>query len=232
MNFSGNFVHIGSVDTSELRKRVDTLTEEQWSAFSLRQQRYEVHRDTQTIGLVFDPDFRHSHPTRLPALEIFQDALQPVLAKVAGHYEESAEGQRLTEKYGLGYFIRATLVRLKAGGTINPHEDNNFSLVHSHRIHLPIITNAGVQFTVGADTLAMPAGELYEINNRRRHSVRNDSDTDRVHFILDFVLPGEMCCCGMRLHPDTMCSPQACMATDYQKVPCTCHPEQADRDAG
>ncbi|MDZ7645493.1 MAG: aspartyl/asparaginyl beta-hydroxylase domain-containing protein [Woeseiaceae bacterium] len=228
MNFAGNFKYLGSVDTRELRRRVDTLTEEQWSAFEMRQKRYEVHRDTQTIGLVFNPDFRHSHPTRLPALEIFQDALQPVLATVAGHYEATDEGQRLTQQYGLGYFIRATLVRLRAGGTIDPHRDNNFSLVHSHRVHLPVITNDQVLFTVGSETRALAAGEIHEINNRRMHSVRNESAEDRVHFILDFVLPGEMCCCGRRLHPGTLCSPQACLATDRLQVPCTCHPEEQD----
>ncbi len=92
------------------------LTEEQWSAYALRQSRYEVHRDTETIGLVFDPDFRHSHPTRLPALDIFHDGLYPALTLVAKHFETSAQGPALTKVYGLGYFIRATLVRLRAGG--------------------------------------------------------------------------------------------------------------------
>lgn len=225
MNFAGNFLHLGSVDTDAIRQQVDMLTEQQWSSYALRQNRYEVHRDTETIGLVFDPDFRHSHPTRLPALDIFHDALYPALTLVAGHYENLERSQALTQRFGLGYFIRATLVRLKAGGSIEPHQDMNFSLAHSHRVHLPVVTNDRVFFTVGKETMAMPAGELYEINNRRRHGVTNDSGEDRVHVILDFVLPGEKCCCGTRRHPDTMCSPQACVATDRLQVACNCSPE-------
>ncbi|HZW60071.1 MAG TPA: aspartyl/asparaginyl beta-hydroxylase domain-containing protein [Woeseiaceae bacterium] len=225
MNFAGNFRHLGGVDIAALRQQVLALDEQQWSSYSLRQKRYEVHRDTETIGLVFDPDFRHSHPTRLPALDIFHDELYPALTMVAGHYENTAQGRELAQKFGLGYFIRATLVRLRPGGTIDAHQDNNFSLTHSHRVHLPVLTNEQVLFTVGRETLAMPAGELYEINNRRMHSVHNGSSEHRVHFILDFVLRGEKCCCGELLHPDTMCSPQACMATDRQQVPCHCHPE-------
>lgn len=225
MNFPGNFRHLGSVDIDALRQQVSMLTEEQWSAYALRQSRYEVHRDTETIGLVFDPDFRHSHPTRLPALDIFHDGLYPALTLVARHFETSAQGPALTKEYGLGYFIRATLVRLRAGGSIDPHQDNNFSLAHSHRVHLPVVTNDKVLFTVGRETMALPAGELYEINNRRKHSVRNGSNEARVHVILDFVLPGEKCCCGTLRHPDTLCSPQGCLATDRLQIPCNCYPE-------
>jgi hypothetical protein len=225
MNFPGNFLHLGSVDIGRLRQQVDDLTAQQWADYALRQKRYEVHRDTETIGLVFDPDFRHSHPTRLPMLEIFHDAIYPALELVAGHYENSEQGKALAEQFGLGYFIRATLVRLKAGGAIDPHQDNNFSLTHSHRVHLPIVTTDRVFFSVGNETMALPAGELYEINNRRLHAVRNDSSGDRVHLILDFVLPGEKCCCGALLHPATLCSPQACMATDRQQIRCNCYPE-------
>lgn len=225
MNFAGNFKHLGRVDIGALRQQVEALTDEQWASYALRQTRYEVHRDTETIGLVFDPDFRHSHPTRLPALDVFHDAIYPALALVAGYYEMSEKGKALAEKFGLGYFVRATLVRLKAGGTIDAHQDNNFSLTHSHRVHLPIVTNDRVIFTVGKEAIALPAGELYEINNRRLHAVQNDSSEHRVHLILDFVLPGEKCCCGALRHPQTMCSPQACMATDRQHVPCNCYPE-------
>ena len=57
---------------------------------------------------------------------------------------------------GIGYFIRANLVRLAPGGTINEHRDGNFSLTHSHRVHVPIITNDRVLFNVGRETLSIP----------------------------------------------------------------------------
>lgn len=225
MNFAGNFGHIGNVDTAELKQLVLQLTEQQWNDFSLRQERYEVHRHTQTIGLVYDPDFRHSHPTRLPTLQIFEAALRPTLAMTAAHYEETAKGEQFVQQYGLGFFIRATLVRLKAGCSIAEHQDLNFSLTHSHRVHLPVVTNDEVRFTVGGETINMQEGEVFEVNNRRMHSVHNNGSDDRVHLILDYVLPREKCCCGMKHHPQTFCSPQACMETDRQQIPCTCYPE-------
>jgi hypothetical protein len=225
MNFPGNFNRIGETDVSELRALVLDLSDEQWTDLDVRQNRYEVHKHTETIGLVYDPDFRHTHPTRLPALQIFEAALKPALWLIADYFEQTEAGQRLIRENHLGYFIRASLVRLKAGCSIAAHQDMNFSLTHSHRVHLPLITNDDVLFTVGSETINMPEGQLFEVNNRRVHSVQNGGTEDRVHLILDFVLPGEKCCCGEKLHPDTRCSPQACLDTVRGKIPCTCYPE-------
>ena len=226
MNFSGNFSFIGHIETHELKKLVLSLTDDQWDDFSIRQNIYEVHQNTKTIGLVYDLDFRHSHPTRLPTLAMFEEALRPVLMKTAAHYEESEAGKKLIQNNKLGYFVRASLVKLMAGRDIAAHRDMNFSLTHSHRVHLPIITNDEVWFTVGKESINMREGDLYEVNNRRIHSVVNKGTEDRVHLILDFVLPGEQCCCGALHHPNTRCSPQACLDTVLLKVECNCHPEQ------
>lgn len=227
MNFPGNFFHIGDIDIVDLKDLVLGLTEDQWESFSIRQKRYEVHQHTQTIGLVYDPDFRHSHPTRLPTLQIFEAELRPVLWMTADHFEDTETARQLMQENGQGYFIRASLVRLKAGSDIAEHRDMNFSLTHSHRVHLPIVSNEKVLFTVGAETIHMREGQLFEINNRRLHTVSNGGDDDRIHLILDYVLPGERCCCGAKNHPDTRCSPQACLDTVRGNVPCICHPESA-----
>jgi quercetin dioxygenase-like cupin family protein len=225
MNFEGSFRKIGDIDISVLAKLVSAIDEAEWGAANYRQRRYEVHRDTQTIGLVFDEDFRHSHPTRLPTLLKFEEPLRPTLELIADYYEGSEQGRRLVREFGYGYFVRATLVRLRAGGEIGPHTDNNFSLAHSHRVHVPVISNESVVFTVGKESRVLHPGEVVEINNRRKHSVSNGGATDRVHLILDFVLPGEMCCCGRLRHPDTLCSPVACRPTDHLEIPCECYPE-------
>lgn len=225
MNFAGNFNYIGNIDAAELVGLASKLTDDQWNQDVFRQKEYEVHRDTQTVGLVYDQDFRHSHPTRMPALDMFEKALQPTLAMVAEFFEKSSAGQGLIEEFGLGYFVRASLVRLRKGGEIPKHQDHYFSLSHSHRVHIPLITNEEVAFSVGKETIFMRPGEVIEINNRRPHRVINRGNEDRVHLILDFVLPGEKCCCGIKLHPDTLCSPSACADTLQRRIPCTCYPE-------
>jgi len=222
MNFSGNYLHIADVDVWPLKQLLLGLDDSQWQNETLRQQRYEVHRDTETINLVFDPDFRHTHPTKLPMLRVFEHSLRPVLTTIADHYDHSDRGRALSENHGRGYFVRANIVKLKAGGEIPAHADGNFSLAHSHRVHLPIVTNDDVRFTVGDEECHLPEGGLFEINNRRTHNVVNAGAEDRTHLILDYVLPGEKCCCGQKMHPETACNPQACLLTDQFKIPCTC----------
>jgi hypothetical protein len=226
VNFDGNFRRIGSTNVEPIEALLQSFGEDDWDRDSQRQRRYEVHKDTQTIALVHDYDFRHTNPTRHPALEIFGRAIRPILSMVADFYDTSEKGVTLTNKYGIGYFIRANFVRLAAGGEITEHRDMNFSLTHSHRVHVPVITNDGVVFKVGEESLNIPDGEIYEINNRRMHSVRNDGDTPRVHLILDYVLKGEQCCCGELRHPNEACSPEACLDTDRCRIPCNCLPEE------
>ncbi len=210
------------MEVAALKQRVLELPAQQWRGGAFRQQRYEVHRDTQTVPLVFDPDFRHTHPTRLPLLQEFEPLIRPALKMAADHFDDTLKGRQLFKEHGMGYFVRANLVRLQSGGAITEHTDNNFSLVHSHRLHLPIITNVEVGFTVGNKSINMKEGELWEINNRRLHSVNNAGAEDRVHLILDYVIPGEKCCCGEKLHPLTVCNPQACELTDHLKIECIC----------
>jgi len=102
MNFAGNFLHMGSVHIGSLRRQVDELTDQQWAAYDVRQKRYEVHRNTQAIGLVLDPDFRHTHPTRLPMLDRFHDAIYPALQFVAGRLESTGKGKALVQEFGIG----------------------------------------------------------------------------------------------------------------------------------
>jgi len=223
MNFQGNFAKIDDADISMLKDIVLQLTPQHWSGDTTRQDRYEAHQDTQSIGLVYDFDFRHRDPTRLPPLELFGPAIQHLLATIAHHYETAT----LMGRMGNGYFIRVNLVSLRPGGEITPHQDKNFSLAHSHRVHIPIVTNDDVLFTIGNEMINMQEGEIYEINNRRLHSVRNDGVDARVHLILDWVTPDEPCCCSVKIHPGEPCSPEACLETDRMKIPCECFPEES-----
>jgi len=225
VNFGGCFRKIGQVDVSPLKHLVLRLTPQHWVADSTRQSRYEVHKDTQTIALVYDADFRHSNPTLHPAMQVFGKELERLLAPIAKYYDNTVQGKRLAAEHGHGFCIRATLVRLNPGGTIDPHQDKNHSLAHSHRIHIPVLTNPQVIFHVGAQKRHMEEGEVVEINNRREHKVENPSQLERVHLIIDWIITGEQCCCRSKTHPGIACSPQVCIQTDRLKTECNCYPE-------
>jgi hypothetical protein len=51
MYFDGEFRHIGSVDPEPLVRAVEALSEDAWLEYVRRQEKFEPHRQTQTIAL-------------------------------------------------------------------------------------------------------------------------------------------------------------------------------------
>ncbi len=222
MNFKGDFLLLGKADISALRERVSAFQEEDWNRDSWRRKQFKAHQQTTTIPLIFDEDFRHAQPTARPDYAALREHVEPVLALIRHHYDESPEFARLQESHGRAYPVRMLLARLCPGGVIPPHMDRNFSLAHAHRVHVPLVTHDDVRFVIDGRRQPMQEGEVWEINNRRAHQVENASPIYRVHMIVDWVIPGERCCCSTRAHPDTPCTPENCRATDFRPVPCAC----------
>lgn len=176
--FSGNFRLIDTCDIALLQAKIDMLDPGDWNAVDWRQKRFPAHKYTRTIELIFDRDFRHENPTRRAMYDRLgcDELLASILESIADYYT------------GDGYPVRLLLVCLLAKGVIPQHVDTGYSLCTARRIHVPVITNEGVIFTVGGEARALPAGEIWEINNTRAHSVENTSDQDRVHLIVDWVV--------------------------------------------
>lgn len=188
MYFDGEYRLIGSADPAPAQAAVAAMGEEAWRVETGRQQVYRAHAQTETVGLIFDPDMRHTDATIQPSFARFQPLLEPVMDIVRDFYACNPPPGAT----GPGYFQRIILVRLAAGGSIGSHRDNGASLSRAHRIHFPIVTAPGVDFAIAGVIRHLAAGEIWEINNRKPHAVRNQSGQARIHAILDYILPGEI----------------------------------------
>ena len=191
MDIGRDATKLGEFDIGALIAGVHHLSEEQWLIDASRQKIFHAHNSTQTIKLIADADFRHENPTTHAQYRPFETTLTPLMDHVRAHYARTLRQRRLIETHGPGYFIRCILTRLPAGYEIGPHVDEGHSLKRSHRIHVPVVSNDETEFTVGSLTLTMRVGEMWEINNRRIHAVKNGGSTARVHLITDYVQPGE-----------------------------------------
>ena len=84
--------------------------------------------------------------------------------------------------------MRAILVNLPSKKSIPSHVDTGKTLVDCRRIHIPLQTNENCFFTVGEEKKNLKLGEIWEINNdKKKHSVDNFGDNDRIHLIVDWV---------------------------------------------
>ena len=185
MYFDGEYRHLGTIDVRPLADAVEALGEDAWFEDVERQATYRIHRHTQTIPLLYDHDLRHRNPTRLPRYDQLEPVLAPALDVIACAIRPALPAG------GQGYFVRVILTRLSPGTVIRPHRDQGVSLSRAHRCHMAIHTHEDVRFGVDDDDRHLAPGEIWEINNRKPHYVRNHSDVARVHLIADYVVPGE-----------------------------------------
>jgi hypothetical protein len=168
---------LGPVDCGEVRRRILAWPEEIWWQDQLRQTQFRnVHAETQSVILIF--------------CEGWPD---PVISYRAGWGEIGAAAERMMQEIISAHYppgggvLRAMLARLPPGARIARHRDTDPSFAVSHRIHVPVITNPGVSFIVGSQTMPAIEGTAFELNNLLPHEVVNRGESHRIHFIFDYL---------------------------------------------
>lgn len=174
---------LGSVDNLALSAAILAQEEEAWREDKYRQQAFDVHRETESIVLVFD------NLKRWPEIEVVKEPGWDRLADVAVPVMHDII-DRFYPKGGT--IIRAMAAKLLAGGKIKPHTDTHPSFHIGHRIHVPISTNSRVRFMIDGRPHRLEVGKAYEINNQKNHSVMNKGAEDRITFIFDYVPPDQL----------------------------------------
>jgi len=166
---------IDNIDVKSIKSKVKKFSIDDWLTLEHRERKIKesAHRDTVTLPLVYNYDFRMESPTYNLEYKIFEKDIK-IIKNI------------LSKEFGGGYLIRVLFTKLLANGSIYEHSDLGTSLWLGHRIHIPIITNENVLFHVGDETVNMKEGEMWEIDNTTKHSVVNNGE-DRVHLILDWI---------------------------------------------
>jgi quercetin dioxygenase-like cupin family protein len=169
-----SFKNYGKIDVSGFKKIIEENNFD-WNEFQFRQKKYDVHKETKTIPILFDPKFGlEAKQTK------YYNLFKTQIDNINTHLKEIIEEE--------GDIFRAILVILPKGKDIATHKDKGESLAIPRRIHIPIITNKDCFFTVGETTKNMKEGEIWEIDNSgQNHSVSNKGETDRIHLIVDFL---------------------------------------------
>lgn len=87
---------------------------------------------------------------------------------------------------------RSRLMGLAAGREVPAHVDTHYYWRTHLRIHIPVITNPGVLFTCGDETVHMAAGECWLFDSFQWHRVENKGDAQRIHLVIDTVGGGQL----------------------------------------
>jgi hypothetical protein len=171
-------VPLGKVDCRDLAAKVLSLSEDAWACDPRRQDDYDVHAQTQSIILMFCDGWPQVTVSEAAGWPLLGDLAQPVIDQIVS--KRYPPGGRL---------LRAMVTRLGPGRRIARHKDIHPTFSIAHRIHVPLVTNAGVEFVVGPERVPPRAGYAFELNNLMLHHVVNNGSEDRIHFIFDYSPP-------------------------------------------
>jgi hypothetical protein len=77
-------------------------------------------------------------------------------------------------------------MRLTPGSVIKEHNDMDLSFEDGTvRIHVPVVTNADVEFYLNRIRVVLDAGSAWYLRLSDPHSVVNRGSSDRVHMVID-----------------------------------------------
>lgn len=82
---------------------------------------------------------------------------------------------------------RSRLMALAAGADVPIHIDVHYHWRTHRRLHIPVVTNPGVLFTVNNETVHMEAGDCWLFDSFSLHKVQNKGSERRIHLVLDTV---------------------------------------------
>jgi hypothetical protein len=171
-----NVRDLGPVDCNALRSRVAALSEKSWALENARKENdFEVFHHTRHIIFRFIPGNRDAEDHyETPAWLVWRSLLEPVMHAAIAPYG-----------FVQPAFPKAMFARLAAGQHIDLHCDGAGSNLRTHKIHVPLITNAGAFYLFGQDEFHLAEGRAWEVNNIEPHGGINRGNADRIHLIFE-----------------------------------------------
>lgn len=85
--------------------------------------------------------------------------------------------------------LAVRLLKLNAGAVIKEHKDADLCYEKGEiRLHIPVVTNEQVEFYLDKEKMLLQEGECWYMNFNLPHSLKNKSNVNRVHLVIDAVV--------------------------------------------
>ena len=175
---------IKTCDYKGILEILKTVPEEEWNKDTVVRNSKEkvdnTNLDTRALMLKYKstaatgPGFVDYEKNDVEILNKLQPILKQIVSDIKKFYRY--ENLKLTA---------ILFSELKKGGIIPEHSDAGKMLTTHHRIHIPLVSDPAVKFTLDHKDYYLEPGHGYEINNQLVHDVRNESNIDRIHMIID-----------------------------------------------
>lgn len=176
-----NFLQLGAIDPVPTLAAL-AVKQDLWNENDLRTRHAgTAHGEADDIWLMFN------HVPEDPTAVINDIQVFPYRAWGELPYlrEQALDLMRRVGGIGLG---RVVISRLKPGARILPHTDEGAPAEYYTRYQIALQSLPGCNFRIGDETVQMPSGSVWWINNRVEHEVVNNSADDRIACIVDVRL--------------------------------------------
>jgi aspartyl/asparaginyl beta-hydroxylase (cupin superfamily) len=121
--------------------------------------------------------------------ELDGDVVNDIIVKPYPAFEKLPQARpilfdlmRLVDGVTLG---RVIITKLAPGKKIMPHVDGGAPATYYTRYQVALQSLPGALFTIGDETVNFESGEVWLIDNKKEHSVTNNSRDDRIVMIVD-----------------------------------------------
>lgn len=168
---------LGAINIEKIKGIVSRASETVWNLEDAQKENdFDCFHDTRHIVFRFIEENRyHRDFYSNPNWTIWQSRLLPLLEQASRSYD-----------FKEPVYPKVMLARLAAGAIIDRHTDGNAgSHPHTHKIHIPIITNEQARMFIRDRYFHLKEGCAYEVNNLVPHTVENFGATDRIHLIFE-----------------------------------------------
>lgn len=176
-----SFIPIGFFDTCEILSELNKFTDADWTHFTRGSGHIPgtaKHTSSYTLPVIWAPV--QADPTKtieqtfFPKYEHIKKIIEPLIPLVHEFYPGSQ-------------VLRVFFTKMDPWSEIGEHIDTALNNRACRRIHVPVITNQDVIFSIDGVDYHFPINQAFEVNNTLRHGVRNLSDQPRIHLIVDFL---------------------------------------------
>ena len=175
---------IKTCDYKGILEILKTVPEEEWNKDTVVRNSKEkvdnTNLDTRALMLKYKstaatgPGFVDYEKNDVETLNKLKPFLDEIISDAKNFY--GYENLKLTS---------VVFTELRRGGIIPEHSDTGKMLTTHHRIHIPLVSDPAVKFTLDHKDYYLEPGHGYEINNQLLHEVKNEGNTARIHMIID-----------------------------------------------
>lgn len=172
-----NIKELFEYDVTQLKEKILSLPEEEWSKFEKRSATHKAHECTQSICLYSEEDEDDEvYSEKIKNEELLKLVIDDIRLL----------NEKYLSVYKSGKISRILLARLDENSKITSHNDSGKHLNYCRRTHIPIVTNDDVEFYVNHQKYSFKENMVYEFDNTKEHSVSNNSEHKRIHMIVDW----------------------------------------------